>query len=64
MTHALPRENVFDIQNKCTRFLAMPKTTIMELTKPWGKLSFTVQVFLQGRIQCRYLQQQQIQELE
>ena len=41
--------------------VASPKTTIMELTKLLGKLSFTAQALLPGRIQCRYLQQQQIQ---
>ena len=38
--------------------VASPKTTIMELTKLLGKLSFTAQAVLPGRIQGRYLQQQ------
>ena len=50
-----------DIQNKCMQLIASPKTTIMELTKLLGKLSFTAQAVLPGRIQCKYLQQQQIQ---
>ena len=41
MTLALPQEKVLDIQNKCTQLIASPKTTIMELTKLQGKLSFT-----------------------
>ena len=61
MTLALPQEKVLDIQNKCAQLIASPKTTIMELTKLLGKLSFTAQAVLPGRIQCRYLQQQQIQ---
>ena len=61
MTLALPQEKVLDIQNKCMQLIASPKTTIMELTKPLRKLSFTAQAVLPGRIQCRYLQQQQIQ---
>ena len=61
MTLALPEEKVLDIQNKCAQLIASPKTTIMELTKLLGKLSFTAQALLPGRIQCRYLQQQQIQ---
>ena len=61
MTLALPQEKVLDIQNKCIQLIASPKTTIMELTKLLGKLSFTAQAVLPGRIQCRYLQQQQIQ---
>ena len=61
MTLALPQEKVLDIQNKCAQLIASPKTTIMELTKLLGKLSFTAQALLPGRIQCRYLQQQQIQ---
>ena len=40
---------------------ASTNTTVMELTKPLRKLSFTAQAVLPGRIQCRYLQQQQIQ---
>ena len=42
------------------QLIASPKTTIMELTKLLGELSFTVQAVLPWRIQCRYLQQQQI----
>ena len=61
MTLALPQEKVLDIQNKCIQLIASPKTTIMELTKLLGKLSFTAQAVLPGRIQCKYLQQQQIQ---
>ena len=61
MTLALPLEKVLDIQNKCMQFIASSKTPIMELTKLLGKLSFTAQAVLPGRIQCRYLQQQQIQ---
>ena len=57
----MPQEKVLDIQNKCAQLIASPKTTIMELTKLLGKLSFTAQALLPGRIQCRYLQQQQIQ---
>ena len=61
MTLALLQEKVLDIQNKCMQLIASPKTTIMELTKLLGKISFTVQAVIPGRIQCRYLQQQQIQ---
>ena len=61
MTLALPQEKVSDIQNKCTQLIASSKTSIMELTKLQGKLSFTAQAVLPGKIQCRYLQQQQIQ---
>ena len=61
MTLALPQEKVLDIQNKCAQLRASPEGTIMELTKLLGKLPFTPQAVLPGRIQCRYLQQQQIQ---
>ena len=61
MTLALPQEKVLDIQSKCMQLIASPKTTIMELTKLLGKLSFTAQAVLLRRIQCMYLQQQQIQ---
>ena len=61
MTLALPQEKVLDIQNKCAQLIASPKTAIMELAKLLGKLSFTAQAVLPERIQCRYLQQQQIQ---
>ena len=63
MTLALPEEKVLDIQNKCAQLIASPKTTIMESTKLPGKLSFTVQAVLPEKIQCRYLQQQQIQAM-
>ena len=43
------------------QLIASRKTTIMKLTKLLGQLSFTAQAVLPGRIQCRYLQQQQIQ---
>ena len=58
---ALPQEKVLDIQIKCMQFIAPPKSTIMELTKFLEKLSFTAQAVLPGRIQCKYLQQQQFQ---
>ena len=61
MTLVLPQQKFFDTQNKCTQLIASPKITIMELTKLLGKLSFTAQEVLPGRIQCSYLQQQQIQ---
>ena len=61
MTLALPQEKVLDIQNKCAQLIASRKTTIMELTKLPGKLPFTTQAVLPGKIQFRYLQQQQIQ---
>ena len=61
MTLALPQEKVLDIQSKCMQLIASPKTTIMELTKLLGKLSFTAQAVLLRKIQCMYLQQQQIQ---
>ena len=61
MTLALPQEKVLDIQNKCAQLTASPKTAIMELTKLLGKPSFIAQTVLPGRVQRRYLQQQQIQ---
>ena len=61
MTLALPQEKVLDIQSKCMQLIASPKTTIMELTKLLGKLSLTAQAVLLRKIQCMYLQQQQIQ---
>ena len=61
MTLALPQEKVLDIQIKWAQLIASPKTTIMQLTKLLGKLSFTAQAVLPARIQCRYLQQKQIQ---
>ena len=44
----------------------MPETysaTVMELTKLLGKLLLTAQAVLPGRINCRYLQQQEIQAM-
>ena len=50
MALALTQEKVLDVQNKCMELIASPKTTIMELTKLLGKISFTAQVVLPGRI--------------
>ena len=61
ITLTLPQEKILDSQNKCMQLIASSKTTIMEVTKLLGKLSFTAQTVLPRRIQCRYLQQQQIQ---
>ena len=61
MILALPQEKVLHIQNKCMQLIASAKTTIMELNKLLRKLPFPVQAVLPGRIQCRYLQQQQIE---
>ena len=62
MTLAIPQEMVLDIQNKCMQLTASPKCTITEITKLLlEKLSFTAQAVLPGRIQYRYLEQQQIQ---
>ena len=60
-TSALAQEKVLDIQNKCAQPIASPHGKTMELTKLLGKLSFTAQAVLPGRIQCRYLRQEQIQ---
>ena len=62
MTLAIPQEMVLDIQNKCMQLTASPKSTITEITKLLlEKLPFTAQAVLPGRIQYRYLEQQQIQ---
>ena len=54
--------NGLDIQNKCMQLTASPKSTITEITKLLlEKLPFTAQAVLPGRIQYRYLEQQQIQ---
>ena len=50
MTLALPLEKVLDIQNKYMQLIASPKTTILELTKLLGKLSFTAQAVPPGRL--------------
>ena len=55
MTLVLPKEKVLDIQNRCSQ-LIVSWTTIILLTKLLGKLVFTNQAVLPGRIQCRYLQ--------
>ena len=61
MALALPLEKFLEVQNKCMELITPPKTTIMGLIKLLGKPSFTTQAVLAGRIQCRYLQQQEIQ---
>ena len=64
MTLALIKEKVLNFQNRYTPHLAMPDTTIIELTKFLGKLSFTIQAVLPGKIRGRYLQKQQIQAMK
>ena len=54
---------VLDIRSSCTQVLAMPQTKTMELSIVLRKLLITAQTFLPGRIQCRYLQMQQIQAI-
>ena len=63
MTLSLPEEKVLDIQNRCTQLISNPQTLVIELTRLIGKLSFTAQAVLPGRLQHRYLQLQQIEAL-
>ena len=52
-----------NIQNQCVKLLQTQKTTVMELTKLIGLLSFTTQAVIPARLQHRFLQRQQIQAL-
>ena len=53
---------LYFLETPVLRFALLPYyRRIMELSKILGKLSFTTQAVFPGRIQCRYLQQQQIQ---
>ena len=63
MTLSLPEEKVLEIQNRCTQLILNPQTLVIELTRLIGKLSFTAQAVLPGRLQHRSLQLQQIEAL-
>ena len=64
LTLCLPQEKVEKIINQCQTLLGNPQTTVMDLTSLIGLLSFTAQAVLPGRLQMRYLQQQQILSLK
>ena len=57
------RMKIQKVKTKCQNLLTEPETSILELTKVIGLLTSTIQPVLQGRLQCRYLQLQQISSL-
>ena len=64
MTLSLPQEKVQDIQQFCTKLKVSQVTTVQELASLIGKLSFSPQAVLPGRLQTRFLQMQQIEALK
>ena len=57
-------EKIQKVKAKCQNLLTEPETSILELTKVTGLLTSAIQLVLPPRLQCRYLQLQQIASLK
>ena len=57
-------EKIQKVKTKCQNLPTEPETLILELTRVIGWLSSTIQAVLPARLQCRYLQLQQISSLK
>ena len=64
MTFPLPKENIVEIKNQCLSFYKASEVSLLDLTKLIGIFSSTIQAVLPGRLQFRFLQQQQILSLK
>ena len=61
---SLTEEKIQKVKTKCQNLLTEPETSILELTRVIGLLTSTIQAVLPARLQCRYLQLQQISSLK
>ena len=61
---SLTEEKIQKVKIKCQNLLTEPATLILELTRVTGSLTSTIQAVLPARLQCRYLQLQQISPLK
>ena len=57
------KANIQKVVSKCQNLLNNPQTSILELTRLIGLLTSTIQVVLPARLNCRFLQIQQISSL-
>ena len=63
MLLSLPEKKIQKIQNKCQNLLKKQRVSILELTKLIGHLTSTIQAVLPAKLNCRFLQHQQISSL-
>ena len=61
---SLTEEKIQKVKTKCLNLLTEPETLILELTQVIGLLASTIQAVLPARLQCQYLQLQQISSLK
>ena len=61
---SLTEEKIQKVKTKCQNLLTEQETSILELTRVIGLLTSTIQPVLPARLQCRYLQLQQISSLK
>ena len=64
MTLSLSEEKLTHIIQQCQEIYSQTRTSVLSLTKLIGLLSSTVQAILPGKIQFRFLQQEQISSLK
>ena len=57
------KTNIQKVVSKCQNLLNNPQTSILELTRLIGLLMSTIQAVLPARLNCRFLQIQQISSL-
>ena len=60
MTLSLSKEKLNHVIQQCQEVYFRPRTSVLNFTKLIGLLSSTVQTLLPGKIQFRFLQQEQI----
>ena len=61
---SLTEEKIQKVKTKCQNLLTEPETSILELAQVIGLLASTIQAVLPARLQCQYLQLQQISSLK
>ena len=64
MTLSLPEKKMSKVQKQRLKLLQKTQVSILELTNLMGLLSSTIQAVLPGKINLRYLQQQQTQAIK
>ena len=61
---SLTEEKIQKVKTKCQNLLTETETSILELAQVIGLLASTIQAVLPARLQCQYLQLQQISSLK
>ena len=60
---SLNKTKIQKVVSECQKLLKNPQTSILELTRLIGLLTSTIQAVLPARLNCRFLQIQQISSL-